>query len=353
MAGKMNLYKTFFNTFTFVAMFTISSLALTTSSGYLSSVISTVEQRFQLKSTESSLLFTVDDAVSFSTVLFVTHFGNSASKPKLISFLFLLVAIGTVFQTMPHFLYEPPGSIQPSQGGRGGGGGGRGGGGGGKGGGTQLSDQFLCDNSSIVIDNCTSKEIMNSGALWYQVWWLYLGKALAGFAISTNPLAITYLDDSPARNYLPIFIAIIYGFRSTGSSIGGFIAQQCLSVPASWPLVTSDTVTNPNDPQYLGAWWLGFIPISVMAFCPALLLFFFPRVMSASGDSDKTPDKSSMESDTKTSRRRGRRRREREDPNKSIVSEDTNAITTQEPSSRVRRIFSAIIGGLIYFSIFQ
>ncbi|KAJ8037091.1 Solute carrier organic anion transporter family member 1A5 [Holothuria leucospilota] len=198
----------------------------------------------------------------------------------------------------------------------------------------QLKERHLFDNSSIVMDNCTSKDSVNSGPLWYQVRWIYLGQALIGFGISAHPLAITYLDDSPARGYLPIFIAIIYGFRSTGLSIAGLISQQCLSVPASWPYVTSDTVTNPNDPQYLGGWWIGFIPIAVMAFLPALLLFFFPRVMRFSGDLDSTPEENCIESPPRTLR--GGNGLIRKGKNQSRGSGDSHVMTTQQPKSKLR-----------------
>lgn len=55
------------------------------------------------------------------------------------------------------------------------------------------------------------------------------------------------------------------------------MAQQCLSVPSTWPHYDDTTITDPNDPLYVGAWWLGFLPITLMVVFPAILIFFFPK----------------------------------------------------------------------------
>lgn len=68
-------------------------------------VISTIEKRFGWDSTQSGIIAGSYDIGSFLSVIPVTYFGGrkGASKPKFIAFGLLLMGIGSVIFSSPHF----------------------------------------------------------------------------------------------------------------------------------------------------------------------------------------------------------------------------------------------------------
>lgn len=65
--------------------------------------------------------------------------------------------------------------------------------------------------------------------------------------------------------------------------IGFFLANLCLRLPVNF--LSSDpsyVITDPKDPRFLGAWWLGLIIIGIFIILSSLPLFFFPRQLPGS-----------------------------------------------------------------------
>nr|CAD2160481.1 unnamed protein product [Meloidogyne enterolobii] len=89
-------------------------------------------------------------------------------------------------------------------------------------------------------------------------------------------LGIPLVDDNVKKQQMPIYFAMINFFKILGPIcgfvIGAVFNKLYYTFPASPPRGLS-----PQDPTWIGAWWLGFLFIGVVMIGPSLMLFFFPE----------------------------------------------------------------------------
>lgn len=74
--------------------------------GCINVVITTIEKRFGLRSSQTGLVASGYDIASFVCLVPVTYFGgrNGASKPRWIGIGMALMGIGSLVFSLPHFL---------------------------------------------------------------------------------------------------------------------------------------------------------------------------------------------------------------------------------------------------------
>ncbi|XP_022082512.1 solute carrier organic anion transporter family member 2B1-like [Acanthaster planci] len=254
---------------TFVLMMGLLYLGVYGCSGiYLSAVISTIEKRFQLKSSESGLLMSLNDISALCGVLFVAHIGGKYHRPRIIGISGLVVALGSFMSALPQFLYDNSmdleGLVVSEDGNR--------------------SEELLCDSGTANATVCTADEIEASGSQLSKTWALIIGQLLAGLgSTGLSPLAVTYVDDAVEKSLLPMYLALMWLPITIVPLVGFSLSGYCLSIFADYYKTDAAHLEiGPKDPQWQGAWWLGFVIYGCYLCLVSVPCFFFPRKMHKS-----------------------------------------------------------------------
>lgn len=82
------------------------------SSGYINSVITTIEKRFEIPSSLSGLIASSYEFGNVITVIFVSYFGSRRHIPVWIGVGAVIMGIGSIIFMIPHFIAEEPMGIE-------------------------------------------------------------------------------------------------------------------------------------------------------------------------------------------------------------------------------------------------
>ncbi|KAL3075203.1 hypothetical protein niasHT_036664 [Heterodera trifolii] len=130
------------------------------------------------------------------------------------------------------------------------------------------------------------REVSNVGPLLI----IFIAMLILGLG-RTMPwaLGIPLIDDNVKRHKMPMYFATINFFKIMGPScgflIGAAVNKLYYTFPASAPRGLS-----PQDPTWIGAWWMGFLLIGLMMIVPSITLFFFPESSKKKTQQNKVHD---------------------------------------------------------------
>ncbi|XP_022433431.1 solute carrier organic anion transporter family member 1C1 isoform X3 [Delphinapterus leucas] len=230
--------------------------------GYLKSTITQIERRFDIP---SSLVGVIDGSFEIGNLLvitFVSYFGAKLHRPKIIGAGCLIMGVGTLLIAMPHFFmeqyrYERYSPFSNST--------------------FSISPCFLGSNSPLpisVMEKSQSKinnecEIDAGSSMWAYV---FLGNLLRGIGETPiQPLGIAYLDDFANEDNAAFYIDHI-------------------------------NIT-PKDPQWVGAWWLGYLIAGSISLLAAVPFWYLPKSLPrprSREDSNSSSEKSKFIMDDHT-----------------------------------------------------
>lgn len=154
--------------------------------GFINTIITSIERRFDLRSYQTGLIASSYDVAACICLAFVSYFGGTGHKPRWLGLGMLIMALGSLVFTLPHFTSAPYR--------------------------VGVSEQTeLC--SANHSSPCEDKEAAQSSYRFV----FMLGQLLHGVgATPLYTLGVTYLDENVRSNYAPVYI--------------GESADQCLNL---------------------------------------------------------------------------------------------------------------------------
>lgn len=292
-------------------------------SGYVNSVITTIESRFEIPSRFVGMVASAYEMGNVITVMFVSYLGAKRNIPRWIAVGVLIMVVGCVVFTLPEFLtpvYKPPGgggdqsgnainstryssgilalsSLRPEM----------------RNGichsANPQSSKFISDdggaenavihpphsnlnaNHSANFPSVTKQELMLSYGCTVEVVdeqgkttmkasqeesyghpliLFMLAQLLLGCGGSPLfTLGITYVDDHVPAESSSVYIGTIYAMAAFGPVLGFLAGAYFLSVP-------SDAIG--PDGKFLGMWWGGYLIAGGLLFFACLPFLTFPRI---------------------------------------------------------------------------
>uniref|UniRef100_A0A8C3G503 Solute carrier organic anion transporter family member n=1 Tax=Cyclopterus lumpus TaxID=8103 RepID=A0A8C3G503_CYCLU len=218
--------------------------------GFINTVVTSIERRFDLRSYQAGLIASSYDIAACVCLAFVSYFGGTGHKPRWLGWGVLIMAVGSLVFALPHFT-TPPYEVS-------------------------LTERTLMCSGNRT-SPCQDKE---GGGLSSYRFVFMLGQFLHGVgATPLYTLGVTYLDENVKSNYAPVYIGIFYTAAIVGPAAGYLLGGYFLNIYTEIHLTTEMT---PENPLWVGAWWVGFLAGGAAALVVAFPILGYPRQLPGS-----------------------------------------------------------------------
>ncbi|GAB6030943.1 hypothetical protein CHUAL_007768 [Chamberlinius hualienensis] len=246
------------------------TLQQTLSSGYINSVITTIERRFDIPSGLSGGIASAYEVGNLVTIIFVSYLGSRRRIPVWMGVGVLVMGLGSLIFVLPHFvttkytsdlqlnnsdynICRAPAAIRPQHG-------------------------PIIGQQPHPPDNCIEAGSSNDLAVFI----FLIAQLLIGCGASPLfTLGTTYIDDHVKRDSSSVYIGCMYSMVAFGPVCGFLLGGFLLSYYVDDFLSSNprDVVITSVHPRWIGAWWGGFLIIGVLLLIVAAPFFAFPKTL--------------------------------------------------------------------------
>ncbi|KAJ7335736.1 hypothetical protein JRQ81_013677 [Phrynocephalus forsythii] len=218
--------------------------------GLINVSISTIEKRYDLNSSLTGVISAGYDISFCMLCLFISFYGERGHKPRWLAFASFLIAAGSLVFSLPHFT---SGAYTYGE---------------------KLDD--VCPVPVSAIHNATCGTRLRSKQSNY-FYVFMLGQLLLGAGgTPLYTLGTAFIDDSVPKHKASVYIGIGYAMSLLGPAVGYVLGGQLLNIYVDFNRQVSIDIT-PEDPRWVGAWWIAFI---ICSFFTCLLVppfSYFPK----------------------------------------------------------------------------
>lgn len=226
--------------------------------GLVSVVITSIERRFDLSSSQSGLIASCFDIASCICLPFVSYFGGNGHKPRWLGWGIGIMGLGSVVFALPHFT-------------------------------TPSYQVTVPERSDLCSSNSTNFSVNKaSDGLSNYVYVFVLAQLLHGIgATPLFTLGFTFLDENTKSNNSPIYVGIFFTATIIGPLVGMQLGGFFLRIYSE---TTMETELTPASPLWVGAWWIGFILFGTLSLPVAFFILGYPRKLPSSQDPSHQSD---------------------------------------------------------------
>ncbi|XP_055547959.1 solute carrier organic anion transporter family member 4A1 [Wyeomyia smithii] len=259
--------------------------------GFINVVITTIERRFGLRSTQTGLVASGYDIASFLCLVPVSYFGGrlGASKPRWIGWGVAVMGLGAFVFALPHFLV---GQYRATN-----------------------SEQNVCLAAATAVEllandttakaarllgeTCTlnAGDLIGNGGensenLSWNVWFFFTAQLLLGAGASPlYTLGVTYIDENVSKKMSSVYLGIYYTMAVVGPAAGYVIGGQLLLFYTDMFVVDSSILgLTPHSKVWVGAWWIGFVFMAAFCLLLAIPILAYPRALPGSDKLEKVSE---------------------------------------------------------------
>ncbi|XP_030377151.1 solute carrier organic anion transporter family member 4A1 [Scaptodrosophila lebanonensis] len=232
--------------------------------GFINVVISTIERRFGLRSRQTGLVASGYDLASFACLVPVTYFGGKkgASKPLFIGIGMLLMGMGSLVFSLPHFLV---GSYRAT-----------------------IAESNVCEPDSILNGTESAQNgcyadaeeggVLSENLTW-TVWFFFAAQLLHGAGASPLfTLGVTYIDENVSKKMSSVYLGFYYTMAIIGPAIGYVLGGQLLLIYTDFfTMDAADLSLTSESKVWIGAWWIGFVFAAVACVLVAIPIIGYPK----------------------------------------------------------------------------
>ncbi|XP_046412309.1 solute carrier organic anion transporter family member 4A1 isoform X1 [Neodiprion virginianus] len=234
--------------------------------GFVNVVITTIERKFGLRSSETGLIAGGYDIASFLLLVPITYLGgrSNASKPRYIGIGVLVLSLGCLLFASPHFLV---GTYRA---------------------GRQYENlcQRVTNTSALQTAACdsASKETDLEAPRGLYLAIFLLAQLLHGAgAAPLFTLGVTYIDENVSKKMSSVYLGIYYTMAILGPALGYVIGGELLQIYTDFLVVDPASVgMTPDSNVWIGAWWIGFLAAGLISLVIAIPLLAFPPSLPGS-----------------------------------------------------------------------
>ncbi|XP_054713046.1 solute carrier organic anion transporter family member 74D-like [Uloborus diversus] len=236
----------------FLLFFAITGVVQGMFFAYRIGVLSTLEKRYAYDSRVSGAIVMVEEVTPVFLGALLGYFGSKGHRSRVIAVGMFASVLCSYISTIPYFIYGS-------------------------------ASEF----SSLAIENKTSEDMCvietktdtcndeGKPAKLPTVLIFMLASVFQGFGtIAFHAIGVPYLDDIAKKRDVPLYLAVTQALRTLGPVFGFLLSSVFLKYYES-PM--DDPGFGPEDPRWIGAWWLGFLVQGTLLFIFTIPLLLFPK----------------------------------------------------------------------------
>ncbi|EDV28799.1 uncharacterized protein TRIADDRAFT_1068, partial [Trichoplax adhaerens] len=227
--------------------------------GFRGVAVLQIEKRFNMTSTlAGSIMSTVDISNGLCGVM-LSYYVGQRHKSKWIGYGIICLSIGSVIFILPHFIAGPYYYSELVVN-------------------ATRTTSTMCNVDPSNASSAACASATSQSTPWTYPMIFVLGLVLCGIGYSIQySVGLAYIDENVSPIISPVYVSIFHMVAVLGPTLGFVIGGAFSNIYVDWPATANGRLNlQPNDPRWIGAWWLGYLIVGLIAFVSSLFIFAYP-----------------------------------------------------------------------------